>query len=198
MTIHFDMHRIGRTIAHHRRELNMTQMQLADEMGVSFQAVSNWERGQSMPDISKLPELAELFSTTIDELLGCSSSVISAAATGKLAEIPITPEALAEAAPLLTPEQVDVVAERLTSLSEADVPLASLLPFLHEEKVNQIARSRTEKGQDICDLLPFMTEDTIDEMALALLLKHQPIDSMTPFVSERLLDRLAALLSTKD
>ena len=46
-TLNFDMHRIGRTIAELRREHNMTQMALADEMGVSFQAVSNWERGDS-------------------------------------------------------------------------------------------------------------------------------------------------------
>ena len=46
-TIHFDMHRTGQTIARLRREHNMTQMALADAMGVSFQAVSNWERGVS-------------------------------------------------------------------------------------------------------------------------------------------------------
>ena len=47
MTIHFDMQRIGQTISRLRREHNMTQMALADAMGVSFQAVSNWERGVS-------------------------------------------------------------------------------------------------------------------------------------------------------
>ncbi len=45
MTFSFDMHRIGQTIACLRRDHNMTQMAMADEMGVSFQAVSNWERG---------------------------------------------------------------------------------------------------------------------------------------------------------
>ncbi|MBP3636632.1 MAG: helix-turn-helix transcriptional regulator [Clostridia bacterium] len=43
----FDMARIGATIARHRKENNMTQMELADLMGISFQAVSNWERGVS-------------------------------------------------------------------------------------------------------------------------------------------------------
>ena len=47
MTFTFDMHRIGQTIACLRRDHNMTQMAMADEMGVSFQAVSNWERGDS-------------------------------------------------------------------------------------------------------------------------------------------------------
>ena len=39
-------------------------------MGVSFQAVSNWERGASMPDIGKLPELARALGVSVDELLG--------------------------------------------------------------------------------------------------------------------------------
>ena len=47
MTFNFDLARIGRTIARLRREHNMTQMALADAMGVSFQAVSNWEQGDS-------------------------------------------------------------------------------------------------------------------------------------------------------
>lgn len=55
----------------------MTQMELADRLNISFQAVSNWERGNSMPDISKLPELAELFGISIDELLGKKSELIS-------------------------------------------------------------------------------------------------------------------------
>ena len=57
----FNMDQIGRKISNLRREQNMTQMELADKLGISFQAVSNWERGNTMPDISKLPELAEIF-----------------------------------------------------------------------------------------------------------------------------------------
>ena len=64
----FDTVKVGRIISQKRKEHNMTQMQLADALGISFQAVSNWERGNSMPDISKLPELAELFGCSIEEL----------------------------------------------------------------------------------------------------------------------------------
>lgn len=42
-----NMERVGRKISELRRERNMTQMELADQMGISFQAVSNWERGVS-------------------------------------------------------------------------------------------------------------------------------------------------------
>ena len=55
----FDAVEIGRRISRLRKEKDMTQPALADKMGVSFQAVSNWERGASMPDIGKLPELAK-------------------------------------------------------------------------------------------------------------------------------------------
>ena len=73
----FDTKEIGRKISEFRKVSNMTQMELADRLNISFQAVSNWERGNSMPDISKLPELAELFGISIDELLGKKSELIT-------------------------------------------------------------------------------------------------------------------------
>ena len=65
----FDTKIVGKKIAELRKAKNMTQMELADSMGVSYQAVSNWERGNSMPDISKLPDLVEILDCTIDQLL---------------------------------------------------------------------------------------------------------------------------------
>ena len=57
----FDMTKVGKRIVQLRKGNNITQMGLADQLGVSFQAISNWERGHTMPDISKLPELARIF-----------------------------------------------------------------------------------------------------------------------------------------
>ena len=70
-----------------RKTKDMTQEQLAEYMGVSPQAVSRWETGATSPDISALPQLADLFGISIDELLGYDdverqkeiSSVIDAA-----------------------------------------------------------------------------------------------------------------------
>ena len=47
VNIPFDMQRTGALISRLRKEHGMTQMQLADALGISFQAVSNWERGVS-------------------------------------------------------------------------------------------------------------------------------------------------------
>ena len=49
-----DMNKVARNIKNARTKKNMTQLELADIVGVSYQAVSNWERGNSMPDIGKI------------------------------------------------------------------------------------------------------------------------------------------------
>ena len=107
----FNMDQIGRKISELRREQSMTQMELADKLGISFQAVSNWERGNTMPDISKLPELAEIFHVTTDELLGEASGLVRSAAKGEMeqymAENPVTVEEFTQAAPLLPPDQAE-------------------------------------------------------------------------------------------
>ena len=60
---------MGMTIASKRKELGMTQLELADKMGVTDKAVSKWERDLSYPDVSSLPKLAEIFGMTVDELM---------------------------------------------------------------------------------------------------------------------------------
>jgi len=61
--------KVGAYIMILRKAKKYTQQKLADKLGVSHQAVSNWERGESMPDISILPALAELLGTTTDNIL---------------------------------------------------------------------------------------------------------------------------------
>ena len=60
---------IGENIRTLRREKGVTQEQLAESIGISFQAVSKWENGISMPDITLVPVLAAYFGVTTDRLL---------------------------------------------------------------------------------------------------------------------------------
>lgn len=60
---------IGSRIAKYRKAKGMTQEALANEMGVSAQAVSKWETDTSCPDISALPQLCKILGITTDELL---------------------------------------------------------------------------------------------------------------------------------
>ena len=57
-------------IVKYRKELGLTQEGLAQKLGVTNQAVSKWESGQSCPDIALLPVLADLFGITLDQLFG--------------------------------------------------------------------------------------------------------------------------------
>lgn len=118
----FDTVKVGRIISQKRKEHNMTQMQLADALGISFQAVSNWERGNSMPDISKLPELAELFGCSIEELLGGGASAGNVEKLAKGEGQGLSLGEIAEVAPVLTPEVLD---EAVESACRGETPSAA-------------------------------------------------------------------------
>lgn len=73
---------IGNRIARYRKAKNLTQEALANQIGVSSQAVSKWETDASCPDISALPQLCRILGITTDELL-----------TGKSEEVKLVPPA---------------------------------------------------------------------------------------------------------
>ena len=61
---------LSETIYALRRRSGLSQEQLAERLGVSRQAVSKWESGQSTPELEKLKALSACFHVTIDELTG--------------------------------------------------------------------------------------------------------------------------------
>ncbi|MBE6783801.1 MAG: helix-turn-helix transcriptional regulator [Ruminococcaceae bacterium] len=64
-----NIEKVGGQIAALRKAKGITQSELGDRIGVSFQAVSKWERGETLPDITLLPDLAKILETTIDFIL---------------------------------------------------------------------------------------------------------------------------------
>ena len=61
---------LSENIKKNRRESNLSQEAFAERLGVSFQTISKWERGECYPDIEMLPKIANFFGITIDALMG--------------------------------------------------------------------------------------------------------------------------------
>lgn len=182
----FNMKKIGKKISLLRKEHNMTQMELADKMAISYQAVSNWERGNSMPDISKLPELAEIFGISLDELLGEKSPVVEAAIHNNLEEClereDVTEEDVANALPILKPDQAEELIEQIDMTNFEDI--SKFLPFMFEDDVRELAYKTYENGKSIEVFLPFMFEDDIRELAYRAYENGKNIEVFLPFMCQ--------------
>lgn len=60
---------LGIMISTLRKEKGMTQLELAEKMGVTDKAVSKWERNLSCPDVNSIPKLAEILEISVEDLL---------------------------------------------------------------------------------------------------------------------------------
>ena len=78
---------LGMMISSLRKEKGMTQLELAEKMGVTDKAVSKWERDLSFPDINSIPKLAEIFEVSVDELMQVKSETKENIGKNKIEEI---------------------------------------------------------------------------------------------------------------
>ena len=76
-------YRIGANIAAYRKRDGLTQASLAEKLNYSDKAVSKWERGESVPDVLTLMQLAELFGITVNELV-CDPNALPENSDSKL------------------------------------------------------------------------------------------------------------------
>lgn len=187
----FDMETIGLKISELRKNKDMTQMELADRMNISFQAVSSWERGNSMPDIAKLPELAQIFDVTIDDLLKESSALIRNAANENLEEYlnsnEVSVKELEQAAPILKPKQIKKVIShmQIQSLQEID----DILPFIEKDVLNKLVIRAVEKEDyfGLESIAPFIEQSIVDGIAIKMVSEDKNICEIAPFISQPIL-----------
>ena len=78
---------LGMMISSLRKEKGMTQLELAEKMGVTGKAVSKWERDLSFPDINSIPKLAEVFEVSVDELMQVKTETKDNMSKNKIDEI---------------------------------------------------------------------------------------------------------------
>ena len=87
---------LGTMIAELRKQHGMTQLELAEKMGVTDKAVSKWERDLSCPDINSIPNLAQILGVSVEDLMQIKAK--ADAPVSKVAEIlDIAPKAVAMA-----------------------------------------------------------------------------------------------------
>ena len=202
----FDVAKIAKHIRELRISKNMTQKNLADELGVSYQAVSNWERGNSMPDISKLEDLSRIFSCTIDELLGASreTEVVKQVVRKEHHDLKLKDVALVS--PMLDPEQSERLATDI-GIGEDGAGLPDLIvlaPYLSEDVIFGMleqcpAKVNLCKSSDMARLVPYLGEDSMNELA-ELVIKAENwkvLAAIAPFVSHWTLRKAAAVMVEK-
>ena len=103
---------LGTMIAELRKQHGMTQLELAEKMGVTDKAVSKWERDLSCPDINSLPNLAEILGVSVEDLMQIK----------KEAEAPVSMAAeIMEIAPKAVAMAMGVAVTVLTILNALDV-----------------------------------------------------------------------------
>ena len=103
---------LGTMIADLRREHGMTQLELAEKMGVTDKAVSKWERDLSCPDINSIPNLAEILGVSVEELMQIK----------KEAEMPVSKVSqIMDIAPKAVAMAMGIAVTVLTILNELDV-----------------------------------------------------------------------------
>ena len=103
---------LGAMIAELRKQHGMTQLELAEKMGVTDKAVSKWERDLSCPDINSIPNLAEILDVSVEELMQIK----------KEAETPVSKVAeIMEIAPKAVAMAMGIAVTVLTILNALDV-----------------------------------------------------------------------------
>lgn len=164
----FDTNKVAKNIKEARTRMNMTQMNLADEMGVSYQAVSNWERGNSMPDISKLPDLCKILNISFEELVG-----------ERTAQTDIAEK-------LMQDENADVTLEEVAQIGQL------VKPDKIERKVNEtIGKGRKISFSALLGLAPFMDSDILDKMAEEVAdVEFENLYKIAPFLEAKTLDKI--------
>ncbi|WP_281532803.1 helix-turn-helix domain-containing protein [Anaerocolumna aminovalerica] len=201
---------IGKKIAQLRKEKNLTQMELADIMGVSYQAVSNWERGNSMPDISKLTELTVTLGVSIDDLLDYEKPVklvkhiLEGTEDTYIYNDNVTASSVVEIAPILKPEQTQNILESIIKKNQNNISISdiiSLAPFLNEELLESYVNrlSGTISMKEMAGLCPFLSSETVDRLALKINTGSlKELTSIAPFMSDEGLNEVVKMVENEN
>lgn len=174
-----DMKRVGQNIKSARTKKNMTQLELADIVGVSYQAVSNWERGNTMPDVTKIPDIAKALDIGVDDFFGDGDLSKTVNKVVKTPAEPLTTSEITEIAPILPPKNLEDTIEKRTDKESLNFDaIVGLAPFLEKEYLDSLIENIDIANiKDIEKLAPFLSSDTLAKLA-----KKMDISNINDFI----------------
>ena len=194
----FDVKMVAAKLREARIKKNMTQNNLADELGISFQAVSNWERGNSLPDISKYEDLCQILDIDLEYLLGISTDTQTVSKLldrrKKEISVPITIKEIAPVIPLVPPNELKEVVE--DSIDKADITIGEfsmMAPFLDEETINKLSENIAATNiSELTSIAPFISQHHLDKMSENITATSiSELTNIAPFVSQHCLDKMS-------
>lgn len=193
----FDTSKVANNIKVARTKKNMTQMNLADEMGVSYQAVSNWERGNSMPDISRLQELCTILEICFEDLVGEKNQETEIVEKLMLNKEEVTIDEIVQVAPLVKPDKIEKKAKEIIN-SDTEISFSTLIdlaPFMDKKSLDELVNkvSNIDIGK-LCGLAPFLSKKTLDAIVNKAIeednLDTNRIVGLAPFLSKETIKKI--------
>ena len=151
-----NINNVGNFIAQLRKEANMTQSDVADALHISHQAVSKWERLESLPDITILPELAKLFDISIDELLNGKKRALEEKESINLEEETFIND--------LATQKVEEAKEILKKLENKAELLKEIAPITKPKGLDEIMEEVEIDLDQIEEFLPFLGANVLDKI----------------------------------
>lgn len=170
----FDSKKFGAYISRLRKMADMTQSEVAERLNLTRQSISNYERGDSFPDISIIVSIADIFHITLDELIGSGNptkkeaEILEGAAVGHDLSDTIDTQSIQDfvnLAPLLKPNLLDKMAK---GLGKHGIDISSI-----------IALSEYINNDTVINLLENATYDTLNENLLERLIPFLDGDSIS-------------------
>ena len=215
----FDNKKLGAYIQYLRKSKGLTQSRLAEILGLSPQAVSNWERGESMPDIALLTQIARALGTTVDRMLSAAedfhtekpppeepkkerrdvnlgnlSEVIRDSVMGALSGLS---EQFQPVMQTLKNGIEDVMGDIEDAIEEAEEAMAEARETSRNaDRVIIHVKARQEKKDDswsdIVVMAPFASEEALDQLVRGLdtAADWEKIITLAPFLSRNTIDWL--------
>ncbi|MDD3348631.1 MAG: helix-turn-helix domain-containing protein [Bacilli bacterium] len=161
----FDVKKFGAIISKRRKECDMSQAHLADLLGFTRQAISNYECGNAFPDIETIIKISEIFQVSVDELItgsGATKTETKLLLNKKEFTNDVALDEVINVAPYVKPTTMDKIAE---VLAEQGIDISNILElseFISDDGVYSLLKKADFKKVDtliLKKLIPFLTED---------------------------------------